>query len=78
MDTIPGGKLELVGNLIDLPLDLERTNEAGTQLLAGQAESQVSGGQPHPVSRVVEGSWSASGIREVLVSPHCPLEVDVS
>ncbi len=33
MDTIPGGKLELVGNLIDLPLDLERTNVAGTQLL---------------------------------------------
>ncbi len=44
MDTTPGGKLELVGNLIDLPLDLERTNVAGTQLLAGQAESQVSGG----------------------------------
>ncbi len=77
MDTIPGGKLEPVGNLIDLPLDLERNNVAGTQLLAGQAESYVSGGQPHPVSRVVEGSGSASDIRKVLVSLHCPLEVDV-
>ncbi len=73
MDTIPGGKLESVGNLIDLPLDLERTNVAGTQLLAGQAESYVPGGQPHPVPRVVEGSGSMLDIRKVLVSPHCPM-----
>ncbi len=75
MDTIPGGKLESVGNLIDLPLDLERTNVAGTQLLAGQAESYVPGGQSHPVPRVVEGSGSVLDIRKVLVSSHCPLEV---
>ncbi len=49
MDTIPGGELESVGNLIYLPLDLERTNVAGTQLLAGQAETYVPSGQPHPV-----------------------------
>ncbi len=57
MDTIPGGKLEPVGNLIDLPLDLEWTNVAGTQLIAGQAESYVSGGEwervGHPQSPCV-------------------------
>ncbi len=35
-----GGVVELVCDLIDLPLDRERTNIAVTQLLAGQAESQ--------------------------------------
>ncbi len=77
MDTIPGGELESVGNLIYLPLDLEWTNVVGTQLLAGQAETYVPSGQPHPVPRVIEGSGSALDIRKVFVSPHCPLEVDV-
>ncbi len=66
-----------MGNLIYLPLDLERTNVAGTQLLAGQAESYVPSGQPHPVPRVIEGSGSALDSHKVLMSPHCPLEVDV-
>ncbi len=78
VNSIPGWLLELVGDLVDLPLDRERINIAGTQLLVGQAESQVPSGQPYPVSRVVNGSWGTSSICKALMSPHCPLEVDVS
>ncbi len=70
--------MELVGNLVDLPLDRERTNVAGTQLTAGQAEMQIPGGQPDLVSWLILGSWCMPGICEALMSPHCPLEVDVS
>ncbi len=41
---VPGGQLKLVGDLVDLPHDLERINVAGTQLLTGQAETQITGG----------------------------------
>ncbi len=46
MDAVPGWKLKKVGDFVDLPLYGERTNKAGTQLLAGQAEAQIPGGQP--------------------------------
>ncbi len=38
MDAVPGWKLKKVGDFVDLR---ERTNKAGTQLLAGQAEAQI-------------------------------------
>ncbi len=44
VNAVPGGQLKLVGNLVDLPHDLEWTNVAGTQLLTGQAEMQITGG----------------------------------
>ncbi len=67
----------MISDLVYLPHDLKRTNIAGTQLPTGQAESQVAGGQPHPVSRLIEGSWGAPSVCEGLVSLHYPLEVDV-
>ncbi len=79
VNAISGWQLELVGDLIDLPLDRERrTDVAGTQLMAGQAETQIPGGQPYLVSWLVLGSRGTPGICETLMSPHCPLEVDVS
>ncbi len=67
----------MISNLVDLPHDLKWTNIAGTQLPTGHAELQVAGGQPHLVSRLIEVSWGTPSICEDLVTPHCPLEVDV-
>jgi hypothetical protein len=53
VNVVPGWELEEVGDVVDLPLHSERTNEAGTQLLAGQAEANVPGGQPDPIARLV-------------------------
>ncbi len=78
VNSIPGWQLELVGNLVDLPLDREWTNVAGTQISPGQAEAQIPGGQPYLVSWMVTGCWGTPGICKALISPHCPLEVDVS
>ncbi len=78
MDAVPGWKLKKVGDLVDLPLYGERTNKAGTQLLAGQAEAQIPGGQPDQVSWLIPGSSGTSGICEGLMPPHCLLEMDVS
>ncbi len=43
VNSVPGRQLELVSDLINLPLYLKRTDVAGTQLLAGQAEAQIPG-----------------------------------
>lgn len=71
VNSIPGWQLELVGNLVDLPLDRERTDVAGTQLPAGQAEAQIPGGQPNLVSWMVIGSWGTPGICKAFMSLHC-------
>ncbi len=78
VNSVPGWKLEKVGDFIYLPLYRERTNVAGTQLLTGQAEAQIPGGQPDLLSRLVSGSRGMLGICEGLMSPHCLLEVDMS
>ncbi len=35
VNAVPGGQLKLVGDIVDLPHDLERTNVAGTSYRAG-------------------------------------------
>ncbi len=64
----------MISDLVDLPFDYKRTNIAGTQLPTGQAESQITGGQP-VISRFIEGGWGAPSICKGLVSPHCLLEL---
>lgn len=51
---------------------------AGTQLLAGQVETQIPCGQPDFALRVIDGGISVTGVCEVLVSSHCLLEMDMS
>lgn len=61
MHTILFGELEQVGDLVDLPLNGEGNNVAGTQLLVRQVKTQIPGGQPVPYSiacsEPVVNSW---------------------
>lgn len=43
VNSVPGWELELVGDLIYLPLYREWNNVVGIQLLARQAEAQIPG-----------------------------------
>ncbi len=67
MDTIPCRKLEMGGDLIYLPLDGK-----------GQAETQIRGGEPDLISRMIDGGGRPAGICIGLVSPYCLLELDMS
>ncbi len=73
VNSIPGWKLEKVGDFINLPLNGERTTVAGTQLFTGQVEAQIPRGQPDLLSRLVSGGGGMSGICEELIPPHCVL-----
>ncbi len=55
VNTIPGGELKEEGDLIYLPLDGEGTYEVGTQLPAGQAETQIPGQEPDLISWAIDG-----------------------
>ncbi len=55
VNAIPGWQLELVGNLVDLPLDRERTNVSGTQITTRQAETQIPGMAAKPGR--LAGTW---------------------
>ncbi len=66
MDTIPGGKLESVGNLIDLPLDLERTN------VAGDSASCRAGGVICPGWTTTPGPQGGRGEWEHVGHPQSP------
>ncbi len=61
VNTILGWQLELVGNLVDLPLDRERTNVAGTQIMAGQAETQIPGVTAIPGRLAGTWVWGNAG-----------------
>ncbi len=60
------------GDLIDLPQDREGTNIARTQILTGQAETQIPGREPNLISWAIDPRGWTGG------SPHCLLEVDMS
>ncbi len=77
MDTIPCWELEMEGDLSYLPLDGKGTDIAGTQLPAGQAETQIPGGEPDFISRMIDRGGRPAGICIGLVSPHCMLELDM-
>ncbi len=77
MNTVPCWELEEEGDLIYLPLDGEGTYVAGTQLTAGQAETQIPGREPDLISWAIDGGVRPAGICEALMSPHCLLEVDM-
>lgn len=55
MNMILGWEVKTKGDLIYLPLHGGGTNVAGTQLLAGQAETQIPGGEPDLISRTIDG-----------------------
>ncbi len=78
VNSVPGWKLEKVGELIYLPLYWEWTNVAGNQLLTGQAEAQIPGGQPDQISWLTPESSGTLEICEDLKPPHCSLEMGVS
>ncbi len=62
---------------IDLPLYRKGTYVAGTQLLAWQAEVEVPGRKPDPITwLVLRGVWPMN-ICEKFVPPHCTLEMDM-
>ncbi len=67
----------MVSDFVYLLLYPERTDVAGTLLLAGQVEAEILGGQPKPLSWMVGRSRGASSISEALLPPHCLLELDV-
>ncbi len=70
MKTIPGWEFKEEGDLIYLPLDGEGTYEAGTQLPAGQAETQILGREPDLISWAIDGGMRPTCICKVLVSPR--------
>ncbi len=71
-------ELETEGDLINLSLDGEGTNIAGTQLPARQVETQIPGGESDLISRTIDGGGIPVGISIGHVSPHCLLELDMS
>ncbi len=74
---IPSWELKEEGDIIYLPLDGEGTYEVGTQFPAGQVETQILGREPDLISWAIDGGMRPAGVWEVLVSPHCLLEVDM-
>ncbi len=69
--------LEMEGDLIYLPLDGKGTDIAGTQLPAGQVESQIPGGESERISRTIDRGGRPAGICICLVSSHCLLKLDI-
>ncbi len=67
--------MEFIGDLIYLPLYPEGTDVVGTQLLAGQAEAQIPGGQPYSLYWMIGWSGGTSGIRKYFLPLHCTLEL---
>ncbi len=62
MDKLPCSELETECDLIILPLNGKGTDIAGTQHPAGQAETQIPGGEPDLISRMIDGGGRPAGI----------------
>ncbi len=59
---------------LNLPQDGERTYVAGTQLLAGQSQADVSSGEPNSITWILKRGISTMDICLYLLASDCPLD----
>lgn len=75
MNSVLRRELEFVGDGIDLFLDGEGADESGTKFPAGQAQSDVLGGQPDLLSCLEGRSGRSAKVGCRHLPAHRPLEV---